>query len=130
MSRVTRAAGPHRAGVVLACVALALGAGLAGCGDDEEEGTPTTTPTIEPATPTGPTGAAGEQGAGPEGKKPAEHGDVALDDGTVTPPPESDSQISGGAAAPEDSAENDRPPDPGSAEEEFEKFCDDNPGAC
>jgi hypothetical protein len=121
-----RRAGPA-AGALLACLALLGGVAIAGCGGDDEETAPTTTPTIEPATPTGPTGAAGEQGD--EQKPASDDSDVDPEDGTVTPPPESDSQSSGGTA-PVDSAENDIPPEEGSPEAEFEKYCDENPDAC
>jgi hypothetical protein len=116
------------AGAALACLLIA-GAALTGCGDDDGETTfPTTTPTIEPATPTGPTGAAGEQGAGAQ-KPGGEGGDVGLEDGTVTPPPESGTQTESGGSAAEDSAENDLPPN-SEAEAAFEKYCDENPEAC
>lgn len=116
------------AGALFACLLLAGGTAVAGCGgDDEGETTPSTTPTIEPATPTGPTGAAGEEG---EDDQPASD-DSALDpeDGTVTPPAESEVQDEQDLA-PEDSAENDVPPEPGSAEEAFEQHCEENPEAC
>ena len=119
-SRAARAAG-----ALFASLVLAGGTAVAGCGgDDEGETTPSTTPTIEPSTPTGPTGAAGED------EQPASD-DSALDpeDGTVTPPAESEVQDEQDLA-PEDSAENDVPPEPGSAEEAFEQHCEENPEAC
>lgn len=127
-----RAGAPWRAGraagALLACLVLLGGFAAAGCGgDDEEASTPSTTPTIEPATPTGPTGAAGEQGEDQE--PPSDDSDVDPEDGTVTPPAESESQSTGGSA-PVDSAENDIPPEPGSPEAEFEKHCEENPEAC
>jgi hypothetical protein len=111
------------AGVVLSCAALALaGVGFAGCGDDDGE---TTTPTTEPATPTGVTGPNG----GRDDQRPGQQGDAALEDDTVSPPPETDpSQLPTEPA--EDSAENDVAPEPGSPEESFEQFCDQNPEAC
>ena len=117
----------RRAGILVASCILALGTAAAGCGgDDEDNGSSDEPSTIEPATPTGPTGAAGEEGT-EDGEKPEDvDGDVGLEDGTVTPPPESDSQAQGG----EDSPENDIPPEPGSPEAKFEEFCDENPEAC
>jgi hypothetical protein len=127
-----RLADPTRAGraagALFACLLLAGGSAVAGCGGGDEETTaPSTTPTIEPATPTGPTGAAGE---GDQDQQPPSD-DTSLDpeDGTVTPPAESEVQTQGGAAT-EDSAENDIPPKPGSAEEAFEQHCEENPEAC
>jgi hypothetical protein len=116
------ASGRSQRPIALALVCLALGAGAtgaAGCGDDEPEAT---TPTTEPITPTGPTGptSGDEPRDGQEGG-----GDVDLEDGTVTPPPETDPDN-----LPEDSPQNDTPPPPGSAAEEFEQFCDENPEAC
>ncbi|MGI8461579.1 MAG: hypothetical protein ACR2OC_08100 [Solirubrobacterales bacterium] len=112
-----------RAGALLASGLLALSAGI-GCGGDEETTTPSTTPTIEPATPTGATGAAGVEGT--EDVAQSEDGNVDPDDGTVTPPAESGTQT----IKPEDSPENDTPPEPGSAAEQFEQYCDENPDAC
>jgi hypothetical protein len=109
--------------LAVVCLAVAVGAtGAIGCGDDEPE---TTTPTTEPATLTGPTGPTSDDGPG-EGQ--AAGGDVDLEDGTVTPPPETDPESLPGE--PEDSPQNDTPPPPGSAAEEFEQFCDENPEAC
>ncbi len=116
------------AGVAVAGLALIAAVAASGCGGDEETTTPSTTETIEPATPTGPTGAAGQQGTGGQ-KAPSDDSNVDPEDGTVTPPPESDTQGDSGGTEPEDSAENDIPPD-SDAEEAFEKYCDENPGAC
>jgi hypothetical protein len=116
----------RRAGLALICLALALGAsGLSACGDDDSE---TTTPTTEPATPTGPTGPTSGEEPGAGGADQDGGGDVDLEDGTVTPPPETDPENLG--AEPQDSPENDTPPPPGSPAEQFEKFCDENPEAC
>jgi hypothetical protein len=109
----------------LTCVVLLLGsAGIAGCGGDDSE---TTTPTTEPATLTGPTGPTSADGA--QGRDQQNGGgDVDLEDGTVTPPPETDPENL--PAEPADSPENDTPPPPGSPAEQFENFCDENPEAC
>jgi len=110
------------AGAFFACLLLAGGTAIAGCGgDDEETTTPSTTPTIEPATPTGPTGAAGEEGQ--DEQPPSDDSSLDPEDGTVTPPAESESQT-------EDSAANDVAPEAGSAEEAFEQHCEENPEAC
>jgi hypothetical protein len=116
----------HRTPAALACLLLVFG-GIAasGCGDDEGE-PGTTTPTVESATPTGasgPTGRAGVKGGRPQSDK----GDTDLDDGAVSPPPEVDPDA---VEEPVDSPENDLPPEPGSAEEAFEKHCEENPEAC
>lgn len=115
----------RRTGIALACLALALGTGgIAGCGDDEPETDSVTTEPITPTGPTGPTSGDEPQGEGGGG----EGGDVDLEDGTVTPPPETDPENL--PAEPADSPENDTPPPPGSPAEQFEKFCDENPEAC
>ena len=115
---------PRRVALALSCLVLALGAGgIAGCGDDDSE---TTTPTTEPATPTGPTGpTTGDQ---PQGSDQGGGGDVDLEDGTVTPPPEADPDNL--PAGPQDSPGNDVPPPEGSPAENFENYCDENPEAC
>ena len=128
---------------------LALGGLAAGCGDDDEPATTATTPTG----PTGPTreekiggGDQGNQGES-KGGKPDEQGtadesgsaglettttpepppvDEAPPQETASPPPEEGP----GPSGEEDTAENDIPPEPGSPEEAFEKYCDENPGAC
>jgi hypothetical protein len=116
----------RRAGVLAVCLALALGGiAAAGCGGDDEGGDSEEESTIEPQTPEGPTGAAGEAGA-EEGQPADDDSDVGLEDGTVTPPPESDSQTEGA----EDSPGNDVAPEPGSPQDQFEDFCDQNPEAC
>jgi len=62
------------------------------------------------------------------------------DTGTTEPAPEppldQPNPGNGGTPAPDtnrpprDSPENDTPPEPGSPEERFEQFCEQNPGAC
>jgi hypothetical protein len=129
VSAVNRGPGRRAAPVFFACLALVAGTAVAGCGGDDEETGPTTTPTIEPATPTGPTGAAGEEGE--EQEEPAsDDSSVDPEDGTVTPPPESGDQATGGTQDQVDSPENDLPPEPGSPEAQFEQYCDENPEAC
>lgn len=119
----------RRALAAIGCaVALALAATpVTGCGDDEEA---TTTPTTEPATPTGATGP-GATGGDDESKDNGSGGagDIGLEDGTVSPPPETDPEDLPTDPA-EDGPGNDLPPEPGSAAEQFEKFCDANPDAC
>jgi hypothetical protein len=111
--------------MALTCVALAAAlGGIAGCGDDESD---TTTPTTEPAALTGPTGPT--TGGEPPGEAPGD-GDLDLEDGTVTPPPEADPDTLPGEPQPQDSPQNDVPPPAGSAAEQFEEFCDENPEAC
>ena len=96
-----------------AALALAVLA-FAGCGGDEERAEPTiTTPDL---TVPGVTGT-------PE--------PTTTETAPAPAPPPTDT--SGGAPAPPaqpDRPENDTPPESGSPEERFEKFCDANPGAC
>jgi hypothetical protein len=111
---------------------VAGGAAFAGCGSDDDGdetvATPTTTET-EATGPTGPSGGdddgggSGGGGGGGEGEDPTPE-----DTGPVVPE-------SGGVGAddydPEqDTEENDTPPPAGGPQEQFEQFCEDNPGAC
>lgn len=111
-----------RAVLLPACLALALAAtpAMLGCGSDDEP-----TPTVEPATPTGPAGPAGQRDEG----EPREPDPLEDDGGVVAPPPENGQQGQSGPSV-EDSPESDVPPRPGSPEEEFERWCDENPDAC
>jgi hypothetical protein len=94
---------------------LALGAAAPGCGgDDEPDGAPTAPQLTVPQTETDET----ETGPAPGG--------------TTTAPPADDG---GGPAPPAerqqpDSPQNDVAPQPGTPESRFEKFCNENPGAC
>lgn len=109
--------GSRRSALLLATSALALGAlGFAGCGDDESPSDDVTVPTIEaptdatesvPATTTAPDSGGVSPGSG------------SGSGGTGTPDPSR-----------EDSATNDKPPEPGSPEAAFEKACEANPAAC
>jgi hypothetical protein len=107
----------RRLAVALACGALAL-APVACGGDDEPEATDTTTtpeltvPSTAPDVPTDTTPAPAPTQTTP----PADTGSG----GTTAPP----------ASKPQDSPENDSPAPKGSPAEKFEKFCDENPGAC
>jgi hypothetical protein len=97
-----------RAAILLAAPVLALGA--AGCigGDDEADD-------IQPSI--------SEPGA--VESVPAETATEPTGPSTTTTP----GGGTGGAGKP-DSPTNDTPPKPGSPEEQFERFCDQNPGAC
>ena len=110
----------------LVVLALAV-AGFAGCGDDEESAI--TTPTTEPATPTGATGPGADGEDRPEQGRPDNTGGVGLGDGTVSPPPETEPENLP-TEQEGDSPGNDIPPEPGSPAETFEKYCEANPEAC
>ena len=109
MSRGNRATA-----LLLAIAALAFGALVGiGCGDDEDEVTLPTISVEETAT-TAPT----ETTQQPE---------------AATTPTEPETGGTGtGSFDPnqEDSATNDKPPEPGSPEEAFEQACKENPAAC
>jgi hypothetical protein len=89
----------------------------AGCGDDDEASRPPEKP--------------------PDLTVPRSTQTERTDTGTAprsSPSPAPQTDGSGGAPAPrsrpEDSPQNDTPPPRGSPAERFERFCDENPGAC
>jgi hypothetical protein len=95
--------------LLLALGAIALGGLLAGCGDDEDPEVTVPTISVEETTATDLT-------------VPTETGATTTapdDGGTPSYDPNQD-----------DSPSNDKPPEPGSPEEQFENFCKQNPGAC
>jgi len=106
-----------RSGIATLLVVL-LALFTAGCGgDDEPETTPkrpeltvpeTDTQTTETPTETSPPATQPPPGGGEGG-------------GTTAPPP---------ARTQPDSPGNDTPPEPGTPESRFERFCRENPGAC
>ncbi len=102
----------RRVTIALACGALAF---VPACGGDDEE-EPLTAPELTVPRSTEPETT--EQ-------------DTTSDQTQPAPTPEPDS---GGTPAPtpepKDSPQNDQPPPPGSPAERFEKFCEENPGAC
>lgn len=105
MTRRSRAAILLLAGGAAVCLLS-----LAGCGDDQDP--EVTVPTISVEQTTTEQAGATETGAGTTTTPPADGGTPSYD-------PE----------AP-DSAGNDKPPDPGSPEQQFEQFCEQNPQAC
>lgn len=107
--------GSGRTTLLLATAAVALGVfGFAGCGDDESPSDDVTVPTIEAPT---------------DATESAPATTTAPDSGGVSP---GGGSGSGGTPDPsqEDSATNDKPPEPGSPAEAFEKACEENPAAC
>ncbi len=115
----------RRLTVALACVALAL---VPACGGgDEDTQTPRApVPTIPEAGPP----------AGTEAETLTEEPDSPVVPEPEPEPAPAPAPDPGGAVAPTepeppvDSPENDLPPPPGSEAEDFEEFCDSNPGAC
>jgi hypothetical protein len=104
--------------IALVCGAFALVP--VACGGDDEPGTSDTTTTPEltvPRTTTPETETTTTPAPAPtETQPPANPGSG----GTTAPP----------ATQQQDSPENDSPAPKGSPAEKFEKFCDENPGAC
>jgi hypothetical protein len=97
--------------------AIALGAPPAGCGGDEETTTITTEATTSSTTSTSATTSTTTRtDAGPEGGGGAGGGGSGEGGGSGTP------QV--------DSEQNDLPPEPNSPQEDYERFCDENPEAC
>jgi len=117
------------AATVLLAIALALVPASAGCGGDDESAQTTpelprlTTPQTETEPPPPPeTETAAPLDPGTETLPPDGDGDSSDDGGTPAPAPE--------AEPPADTPENDTPPPADSPAERFEKFCEENPGAC
>jgi hypothetical protein len=76
-----------------------------------------------PGSGSGSAGSDGGSGGSGGGSAPGSGGNAPSQGGGQQAP-------SGGQHAPEDSPENDTPPPPGSPAERFERFCEENPGAC
>lgn len=125
--------GRRLAGLLLVCAALAAIA--AGCGGDDE--TPTVDqpeserPASEPGTDNQPDTTTTAPPTTTETTKPGSGGTAPPGETTTTTPG------SGGSAPPgsydpgqPDSPENDIPPEPGTPEERFEKYCEEHPEAC
>jgi hypothetical protein len=112
----------QRVALVLSVFAL----GLAGCGGDDDEET-TTIPTIPLSVPGG---SDTDTTAGDEST------DTTVDttpDSSAAPAPTPTPAPAPTPAPPAqtpDSPQNDTPPPQGSEAEEFENFCEQNPGAC
>ena len=112
--------GRRRLTSALALLALAVAPLAAGCGSDEEASQkPPAAPklTVPRETETEPA--------------PADTGTTSSE---PAPAPAPRTETSGGSAPPrtqtEDTPQNDTPPPKGSPADKFEKFCDENPGAC
>jgi hypothetical protein len=112
---------------------LIVGVVLASSGGDDSKNTDVSAPELTVPGGSGTTGSSrserkGSTGTSEEPGTPSS-GDQAS--GGAQAPPSNDS--SGGAQAPstpQDTQQNDVPPPSGSPAQRFEKFCDQNPGAC
>lgn len=104
-----------RMAIALACGAMML---APGCGGDDEKASDTDTiPRITVPS---------------EDTAPPPTTEAAPPQTQTTPAPQTTPQESGGSTAPSapDSPENDTKPPPDTPEGRFERFCDENPGAC
>lgn len=134
----TSIAAVKRGGAAL-LVGTALALGAAACGDDEE--------TESVSTPTAPAQTSEEadttdEAATEEETTTEDSGGVGPGEVTETEEDENEGlDGSGGGVGPSsgsgghdpgqpDSADNDVPPEPGSPQEAFEQYCDENPKAC
>jgi hypothetical protein len=107
-----------RRSIATLLVVLLAPVAAAGCGgDDEPEATPTRPELTVPETDTQTTETPTET-APTTTQPPSEGGEGG---GTTAPPP---------ARTQPDSPGNDVPPEPGTPESRFERFCRENPGAC
>jgi hypothetical protein len=118
-----------RAAALAALAALALTA----CGGSDESGEDATGPTTVPTTttPTTPTTPAAPSPPPEPGGTPysTEEQAPGEGDGSASPPLRGDGET-GGVRPPVDSPENDTAPDPDSPAGRYERYCDENPGAC
>ena len=104
---------------------LAVGQVVSGCGSDDSPNREVTTPELTVPGDSGGTTGTTDRGTTDEGTT----GDSGT--GGSAPAVEAPQAPSGGApAAPEDTPQNDAPPAAGSPAERFERFCEQNPGAC
>lgn len=108
---------------------VVVGVVVAGGGDDDGGGGSQTVPELTPPpgssldesqTRTDRRGATGEQDSQGESGGAAE----------PTAPAPSTPDTGGDTAPPQDTEQNDTPPPSGSPAERFERFCEENPGAC
>jgi hypothetical protein len=112
---------------------LVVGQVLTGCGSDDSSTQQVTTPEL--TVPSESRGTTGTTGSGTTDGGTT--GDTGSGTGTGTgtggspPAQQAPSAPSGGAqAAPQDTPQNDTPPAAGSPASRYERFCDQNPGAC
>ena len=108
---------------------LIVGFAIAGSGDDGGGGKQATTPELEPL----PGSSSLDEGAtGPDRGTTGDKGSTDQSGGASEPstPAPTPGNSGGGAAAPQDTETNDTPPPSGSPAERFERFCEENPGAC
>ena len=110
--------GKQRIALILSLFAL----GVAGCGDDDEDSA-TTIPTVPLSVP--------GEGTSTLGDETDTTVDTVPDTGAVTPTPApAPTPTPAPAPVTPDSPDNDTPPPAGSEAEQFENFCEENPGAC
>ena len=108
---------------------LIVGLAIAGSGDDGGCGKQATTPELAPL----PGSSSLDEGAtGPDSGTTGDKGTTGQSGGSSEPstPTPTTGGSGGGAAAPQDTETNDTPPPSGSPAERFERFCEENPGAC
>ena len=102
----------QRIALVLSLFAL----GIAGCGGDDDGDASTTLPTVPLSVPGGETSTLGDDAT-----------DTTID---TTPDTATPAPTPTPAPVTPDSPQNDTPPPAGSEAEQFENFCEQNPGAC
>ena len=106
----------NRQRIALILSLLALGV-VAGCGGDDDDDAATTIPTVPLSVPGGET----------TSDETDTTADTVPDTGVPAPAP---TPTPAPAPVTPDSPENDTPPPEGSEAEQFENFCEENPGAC
>jgi hypothetical protein len=106
----------HRIALILSLFAL----GLAACGGDDDDESATTIPTVPLSVP-------GDTTSFDESTDTTV--DTVPDTATPAPAPAPAPAPTPAPVTP-DSPDNDTPPPAGSEAEQFENFCEENPGAC
>lgn len=105
-----------------------VGVVIASSGDDGNGSGPTTTQELEPLP--GSAGAGGSRTSTDRTSTDKTNTDSGSGGSTAPSQPPAQPDSSGGATTPQDTEQNDTPPPSGSPAEKFEKFCEQNPGAC
>jgi hypothetical protein len=96
--------------------------GIAGCGGDDDDESATTIPTVPLSVP--------GEGTSTLGDDTDTTVDTVPDTAAPVPTPTPAPTPTPSPTPTPDSPDNDTPPPAGSEAEQFENFCDENPGAC
>ena len=115
-------------GIAAIVTGILVGVVIASSGDDGNGSSQATTQELEPL----PGSATGGSRTSTDRTTTTDKTNTDSGSGGSTAPtqPPAQPDSSGGATTPQDTEQNDTPPPSGSPAEKFEKFCEQNPGAC